>query len=203
MEEASSSSIDSILEFLRKNRFMRAEAALISELSNNNSISNGVKSKVFDKKQGRDKNQVSDELVVKEIQCGSATETHHHQQMNDVSVQTQSPSSLWEDRFTFSESLVDTELDLPPWNHADSEVYNIDPSIRSFVNPRSSKPSSHDKVPRQVSQYDHGKASHSLEDDSMAAIQEGFITTSWPRSEERTDHWIVCDVDFICNVATP
>ncbi|KAF2545180.1 hypothetical protein F2Q70_00023209 [Brassica cretica] len=102
MEEASSSSIDSILEFLRKNRFMRAEAALISELSNNSSSSNGVKSKVFDKKQGRDKNQVSDELVVKEIQCGSATESHH-QQMNDVSVQTQSPSgannsSLWEDR---------------------------------------------------------------------------------------------------------
>ncbi|KAF3609409.1 hypothetical protein DY000_02050215 [Brassica cretica] len=201
MEEASSSSIDSILEFLRKNRFMRAEAALISELSNNSSSSNGVKSKVFDKKQGRDKNQVSDELVVKEIQCGSATESHH-QQMNDVSVQTQSPSgannsSLWEDRFTFSESLVDTELDLPPWNHADSEVYSIDPSIRSFVNPRSSKPSSHDNVPRQVSQYDHGKASHSLEDDSMAAIQEGFITTSWPRSEERTDHWKDCSVTTV------
>ncbi|CAF1933525.1 hypothetical protein HID58_067929 [Brassica napus] len=201
MEEASSSSIDSILEFLRKNRFMRAEAALISELSNNSSSSNGVKSKVFDKKQGRDKNQVSDELVVKEIQCGSATESHH-QQMNDVSVQTQSTSgannsSLWEDRFTFSESLVDTELDLPPWNHADSEVYSIDPSITSFVNPRSSKPSSHDKVPRQVSQYDHGKASHSLEDDSMAAIQEGFITTSWPRSEERTDHWKDCSVTTV------
>ncbi|RID63405.1 hypothetical protein BRARA_E02416 [Brassica rapa] len=194
MEEASSSSIDSILEFLRKNRFMRAEAALISELSNSNSSSNGVKSKVFE---GRDKNQVSDELVVKEIQCGSATETHHHQQMNDVSVQTQSPSSLWEDRFTFSESLVDTELDLPPWNHADSEVYSIDPSITSFVNPRSSKPSSHDKVPSQVCQYDHGKASQSLEDDSMAAIQEGFITTSWPRSEERTDHWKDCSVTTV------
>lgn len=135
MEEEASSSIDSILEFLRKNRFMRAEAALISELSNNNSSSssNGV-SKVFDKKQpgslSRDKNQVSDELVVKEIQCGAAaTESHR---MNDVSVQTQSPSaannSFWEDRFTFSDSLVDTELDLPPWNHADSEVYSIDRS---------------------------------------------------------------------------
>ncbi|KAF2548790.1 hypothetical protein F2Q70_00023213 [Brassica cretica] len=175
MEEASSSSIDSILEFLRKNRFMRAEAALISELSNNSSSSNGVKSKVFDKKQGRDKNQVSDELVVKEIQCGSAAESHH-QQMNDVSVQTQSPSgannsSLWEDRFTFSESLVDTELDLPPWNHADSEVYNIDPT------------------------------SPTLEDDSMAEIQEGFITTSWPRSEERagvsSDQWKDCSVTTV------
>ncbi|CAF1933540.1 unnamed protein product [Brassica napus] len=203
-DSSSSSSIDSILKFLRKNRFTTAEAALISELSNNNSISNGVKSKVFDKKQGRDKNQVSDELVVKEIQYGSATETHH-QQMNDVSFQTENPSgvnnSLWEDRFTFSESLVDTELDLPPWNHADSEVYNIDPSIRSFVNPRSSKPYSHDKVRSQVYQHDLGKASPSLEDDSMAAIQEGFITTSWPRSEERagvsSDQWKDCSVTTV------
>ncbi|CAH8284509.1 unnamed protein product [Eruca vesicaria subsp. sativa] len=217
MEEASSSSIDSILEFLRKNRFMRAEAALISELSNNNSSSNGV-SKVFDKKQGRDKSQVSDELVVKEIQCGAAATESHHHHMNDVSVQTQSPSgannSFYEDRFTFSESLVDTELDLPPWNHADSEVYSIDPSVR-----RSSKPSSHEKVTKsnnavvedifspyemkrnQVSQYDHGKASQSLEADSMAAIQEGFITTSWPRSEEgvgvSSDHWKDCSVTTV------
>ncbi|KAL0707481.1 hypothetical protein Bca4012_073907 [Brassica carinata] len=181
---------------------MRAEAALISELSNSNSSSNGVKSKVFDKKQGRDKNQVSDELVVKEIQYGSATETHH-QQMNDVSFQTQSPSgannSLWEDRFTFFESLVDTELDLPPWNHAESEVYSIDPSIRSFVNPRSSKPYSHDKVPSQVYQYDLGKASPSLEND------KGFITTSWPRSEERagvsSDQWKDCSITTVYSLS--
>ncbi|KAL0743414.1 hypothetical protein Bca4012_084927 [Brassica carinata] len=211
MEEEASSSIDSILEFLRKNRFMRAEAALISELSN----SNGVSKKVFDKKQPGDKNHVSDELVVKEIQCGAAaTESHH---MNDVSVQTHSPSaannSLWEDRFTFSDSLVGTELDLPPWNHADSEVYSIDPAIRSFVNPRSSKPSSHDKVGKsnkvvvedifspyemKPSHYDHGKASQSLEADSMAAIQEGFITTSWPRSEGvSSDHWKDCSVTTV------
>ncbi|KAJ0264326.1 hypothetical protein HA466_0026980 [Hirschfeldia incana] len=207
MEEGSSS-IDSILEFLRKNRFMRAEAALISELSNNNSSSNGVSKKVlFDKKQAgsRDKNQVSDELVVKEIQCGaSATEIHHR--MNDVSVQTQSPSaannSLWEDRFTFSDTLVDTELDLPPWNHADTEVYSIDPSIRSFVNPRSSNPTSHEKVSETDNRdKKHGKASHSLEVDSMAAIQEGFFTTSWPRSEEgvgvSSDQWKDCSVTTV------
>ncbi|KAL0816633.1 hypothetical protein Bca101_073077 [Brassica carinata] len=138
---------------------MRAEAALISELSNSNSSSNGVKSKVFDKKQGRDKNQVSDELVVKEIQYGSATETHH-QQMNDVSFQTQSPSgannSLWEDRFTFFESLVDTELDLPPWNHAESEVY----------------------------QYDLGKASPSLENDNQ--WKDCSITTVYSLSKGST-----------------
>lgn len=228
MEDASSSSVDSILEFLRKNRFMRAEAALISELSNNNASSNGA-SKQAGRSLSRDKNQVSDELVVKEIQCGgAATESRHH--MNDVSVQTQSPSaannnSFWEDRFTFSDSLVGTELDLPPWNHtssdvvADSEVYSIDPTIRSFVNPRSSKPSSHEKVGKsnkvvvedifspyemkrsQVPHYDHGKASHSLEADSMAAIQEGFITTSWPRSEEgigvSSDHWKDCSVTTV------
>lgn len=205
MEEEGSSSIDSILEFLRKNRFMRAEAALISELSNNkNSTSNGV----FDKKK-----QVSDEFVVKEIQCGGAASAaatekshhHHHHTMNDVSVQTtQSPSaaaaaaaannsSFWEDRFTFSDSLVDTELDLlPPWNHTDSEVYSIDPTttIRSFVNPSSH----HEKVNKSnkvaveediFSHYDHGKASQSLGVDS---IQEGFITTT------SSDQWKDCSV---------
>ncbi|XP_018489282.2 uncharacterized protein LOC108859877 [Raphanus sativus] len=209
MEEEGSSSIESILEFLRKNRFMRAEAALISELSNNkNSSSNGV----FDKKK-----QVSDEFVVKEIQCGGAaagaTEKshHHHHTMNDVSVQTtQSPSaaaaannnnnSFWEDRFTFSDSLVDTELDLlPPWNHTDAEVYSIDPTttIRSFVNPLSH----HEKVNKSnkvaveediFSHYDHAKASQSLGVDS---IQEGFITTT------SSDQWKDCSVTTVYSLS--
>lgn len=250
-----SSSIDSILEFLRRNSFMRAEAALISELSNNPSLNgclqklnfeNNCVSKLLDKKKQagssraldiRNDNHVSDELVVKEIQCGAANNLHESNHMNDVSVQTQSGSGanaadFWEERFTFSEGLVDTELDLPPWNHAsadviaDSEVYSIDPSIRGFVNPRRS---SHEKLPEtgksnkvvvedifspfekirtgsssQVSQYDLGKACQSLEVDKKvgnSAIQEEFITTSWPRSEESigasSDHWKDCSVTTV------
>ncbi|CAH2053447.1 unnamed protein product [Thlaspi arvense] len=252
MEDASS--IDSILEFLRRNRFMRAEAALISELSNNRSSNgnlqklnfenNGV-SKLLEKKQAsskralglENKSQVSsDELVVKEIQCGAAASERNH--MTDVSVQTQNGScgnagDFWEERFTFSEGLVDNELDLPPWNHtsadivADSEVYSIDPSERGFLNPRRSKQSSHEKVPEtsrskkvvvedsfspfekirtrsssQVSEYDHGKACRSLGVDNEVDIPlEGFITTSWPRSEETigvsSDNWKDCSVTTV------
>uniref|UniRef100_A0A1J3I0L7 Putative serine/threonine-protein kinase dyrk2 n=1 Tax=Noccaea caerulescens TaxID=107243 RepID=A0A1J3I0L7_NOCCA len=207
MEDASS--IHSILEFLRRNRFMRAESALISELSSNRSSngclqnlnfesSNGV-SMLLDKKQAessralgrQNDNHISDELVVKEIQCGAAANSlRENNHMNDVSLQTQSgfganAASFWEERFTFSEDLVDTELDLPPWNHtcadavADSEVYSIDPSKRG------SKQASHEKV------LETGKS----------AIQEGFITTSWPRNEESigasSDHWKDCSVTTV------
>ncbi|KAG7625623.1 putative dual-specificity kinase CMGC-DYRK-PRP4 family [Arabidopsis thaliana] len=249
-----SSSIDSILEFLRKNHFMRAEAALISELSKKPSSNGSLQklnfedncvSKLLDKKKQGGSSQalglhndshISDELVVKEIQCGAANNLHESNLMNDVSVQTQSGNAdFWEERFTFAEGFEDTELDLPPWNHtstdivADSEEYSINPSKRGFVNPRSSKQSSHEKVPEpgksnkvvvedvfssfekirtgsssQVSQYDHGKACQSLEVDNKvgnSAIQEGFITTSWSRSEENIgaspDHWKDCSVTTV------
>ncbi|KAL1202701.1 putative dual specificity protein kinase YAK1 [Cardamine amara subsp. amara] len=246
-----SSSVDSILEFLRRNRFMRAEAALISELSNNQSSngslkklnfeSNGVSKLLDKKKQGgssralglQNDSYISDELVVKEIQCGAASNLYESNHMNDVSVQTQSGNGadFWEERFTFSEGLVDTELDLPPWNHtsadivADSEVYSIDPSKGSFLNPRRSKQSSHEKdksskmvvedifspfekirtgSSSQVSQYDHGKACQSLEVDNKvgnSAIQDGFITTSWSRTDESigasSDNWKDCSVTTV------
>ncbi|CAN8258971.1 unnamed protein product [Cochlearia groenlandica] len=233
MEEESS--IDSILEFLRRNRFMRAEAALIGELSNNTSSNgclqkqsfenNGVKKLLLDKKVGgssrglglEKRNQACDESVVKEIQCGDDNSFH------DASVQTQSgfganEAGFWEERFTFSEGLVDTELDLPPWNHtstdivAESEVYSIDPSKG---NPRRSKQSSHgnkviveeflspfEKIrtgsSSQTSQYDHSKACQSQTTEDDCKLQEGFIATSWPRSEENngvsSDQWKDCSV---------
>lgn len=222
-----SSSVDSILEFLRRNRFMRAEAALISELSNNQSSNGSLQklnfenksvTKLLDKKKQvgssralglENDNHISDELVVKEIQCGAASNLHESNRMNDVSVQTQSGNAadFWEERFTFSEGLVDNELDLPPWNHssadivADSEVYSIDPSKRAFLNPQSHEK---DKSNSQVSQYDHGKACQSLEVDNKvgnSAIQDGFITTSWSRTEESigasSDHWKDCSVTTV------
>ncbi|CAA7051285.1 unnamed protein product [Microthlaspi erraticum] len=212
MEDASS--IDSILEFLRRNRFMRAESALISELSSNRSSngclknlnfesSNGV-SMVSDKKQAessralprQNDNHTSDELVVKEIQCGAAANTlHESNHMNDVSVQAQSgsganASGFWEERFTFSEDLVDdTELDLPPWNHAssaddvvaDSEVYSIGPSKGGFVNPQGSKQWSYEEVFECV----------------KSAIPENFISPSWPNIGAPSDNWKDCSVTTV------
>lgn len=204
-----SSSIDSILEFFRRNRFMRAEAALISELSNNpssngclqklNFENNGV-SKLLDKnKQGgtsralglQNDSHFSDELVVKEIQCGAANNLHESNLMNDVSVQTQSGNAdFWEERFTFSEGLADTELDLPPWNHtsadivADSEVYSIDPSKRGFANPRRSKQSSHEKV------LESSKSNKVVVEDILSPFEK--IRTGSSSQVSQYDHGKAC-----------
>ncbi|KAF8111329.1 hypothetical protein N665_0076s0306 [Sinapis alba] len=83
------SSVDGILEFLKRNRFSKAEEALRNELNNNNpSDLNGFlqnlnledkgssKPKAAGKELGRTgsrDSQVSKELIVKEIDCGTGT----------------------------------------------------------------------------------------------------------------------------------
>ncbi|CAD5317095.1 unnamed protein product [Arabidopsis thaliana] len=84
------SSVDGILEFLRNNRFSNAEEALRNELSNRSDI-NGFLQKLMleDKDSSKDSNErangkelrrsgsrdseVSKELVVKEVDCGTST----------------------------------------------------------------------------------------------------------------------------------
>ncbi|CAA0332890.1 unnamed protein product [Arabidopsis thaliana] len=87
---ADQSSVDGILEFLRNNRFSNAEEALRNELSNRSDI-NGFLQKLMleDKDSSKDSNErangkelrrsgsrdseVSKELVVKEVDCGTST----------------------------------------------------------------------------------------------------------------------------------
>ena len=76
------SSVDGILEFLKKNRFSKAEEALRNELNNNNnpsdlnrflenlSLEDKDSSKGSKPKASSQDSQVSNELIVKEIDCG-------------------------------------------------------------------------------------------------------------------------------------
>ncbi|CAH8258046.1 unnamed protein product [Arabidopsis lyrata] len=76
------SSVDGILEFLRNNRFSQAEEALRHELSNRSDINGFLqKLKLEDKdshenelrRSGSRDSEVSKELIVKEVDCGTST----------------------------------------------------------------------------------------------------------------------------------
>ncbi|KAJ6764919.1 DUAL SPECIFICITY PROTEIN KINASE [Salix koriyanagi] len=128
---AESSSVDVILDFLRRNRFMRAEAALLSELSNRPDL-NGLLQKltledndlgkVVEEENGgklashtpgsgsQNSGEISKELIVKEIECG---------------VDRNGPESKWRNSASVGErgsknnepiDSDDTLLDLYSWN---------------------------------------------------------------------------------------
>ncbi|CAK7327934.1 unnamed protein product [Dovyalis caffra] len=131
---AERSSVDVILDFLRKNRFTRAEAALRSELSNRPDL-NGLLQKLAleDKNLGKlveeengdnytqgsgsqNSGEISKELIVKEIECG---------------VDRNGPESKWRNSASVGErgsknnEAVDSEytvLDLYSWNFNPSNV---------------------------------------------------------------------------------
>ncbi|EOA33196.1 hypothetical protein CARUB_v10019686mg [Capsella rubella] len=79
-------SVDDILEFLRKNRFSKAEEALRNELNNRSDINGFLQKLKLEEKDSNDKaagnelrrsgsrdSEVSKELVVKEVDCGTST----------------------------------------------------------------------------------------------------------------------------------
>ncbi|KAJ7970211.1 Kinase family protein [Quillaja saponaria] len=130
------SSVNVILEFLRRNKFTRAEAALRSELSNHPdengfhqkltleekavqhmSETDGCKPVVENPGIGsRNSSEVSKELIVKEIKCGTVTNaaaskwknalpTGEHNKIYEV-------SGTSNKSFTFSKGSDDTVLDL-------------------------------------------------------------------------------------------
>ncbi|KAL0385206.1 UNVERIFIED_CONTAM: putative serine/threonine-protein kinase dyrk2 [Sesamum radiatum] len=151
---ADSSSVDDILEFLRRNKFTKAEAALKSELGNRPDL-NGIlqKLKLDDKESGSSSSEeangakvleedqkikssrssgeglkdsssaeASKELIVKEVECGTARNGAENkwksrgnigeQSMVDASVGTSDKN------FTFSKSSDDTVLDLYSWKYS-------------------------------------------------------------------------------------
>ncbi|KAG2667803.1 hypothetical protein I3760_15G132100 [Carya illinoinensis] len=138
---AETNSVDVILEFLRKNQFTRAEAALRSELNNRPDL-NGFFQKLLirDKDKGsvsaigengdklvvenqgavpRDSHEVSKELIVKEIECGTARNG------SDSKWKNAAPPGEWnknnelfgmsDKSFTFLKGSEDTVLDLYSW----------------------------------------------------------------------------------------
>ncbi|KAM7471049.1 hypothetical protein LguiA_009232 [Lonicera macranthoides] len=134
---ADSSSVDVILEFLRRNKFSRAEAALRSELGNrpdligflqNLTLEEKSSCKLLDEANGaipaaenpgwssRTSNEVSEELIVKEIEYGTGRNGSESKQKNTVSIVERNkptePIGTRDKNFSLSNSSEDTILDL-------------------------------------------------------------------------------------------
>ncbi|KAI4347327.1 hypothetical protein L6164_008144 [Bauhinia variegata] len=132
---ADTNSVEVILDFLKRNRFMRAEAALRSELNNcpdlngfsekltleekalNNLSENKGKSVL--EKQGSDSHdsvEVSKELIVKEIECGTGRNEYESKWKRAPSIGERNKSNevvgTSGKGFGFSKSSEDSALDL-------------------------------------------------------------------------------------------
>ncbi|KAL5545148.1 hypothetical protein UlMin_008932 [Ulmus minor] len=137
-------SVDLILDFLRRNRFTRAEAALRSELGNHPDLNgflqklaledkdsgnalegeNGDKTVVENQGFSNNAGEVSKELIVKEIQCGTgrngseskwknAGSSGERSKVNDVAGKS-------DKGFAFYKGSEDTVLDLYSWKFSSS-----------------------------------------------------------------------------------
>ncbi|XP_050376493.1 uncharacterized protein LOC126793905 isoform X2 [Argentina anserina] len=137
---ADSNSVDVILDFLRKNRFSRAEAALRSELGNRPDLYGFLQKLTIEEKdagslleaekgdklvvdnQGlgsRNGGEVSKELIVKEIECGTGRNGSEVKWKNAASVGDRNKpvevAGTNHKNFAFSKGLEDTVLDLYSW----------------------------------------------------------------------------------------
>ncbi|EEF34685.1 ATP binding protein, putative [Ricinus communis] len=142
---ADTGSVDVILDFLKRNRFTRAEAALRSELSNRPDL-NGFLSKLTleDKDSGnileeengskprsdnrglysRNSCEVSNELIVKEIECGTGRNGSESKWRNSALV------GDWSGKPNEAVAANDSEdnlLDLYSWNFNSRNGHSSDP----------------------------------------------------------------------------
>ncbi|KAK9278778.1 hypothetical protein L1049_028356 [Liquidambar formosana] len=146
---ADPSSVDVILDFLRRNKFSRAEAALLSELSNRPDL-NGFLQKLTLKEKGsgnmieeesgdklavenqgsgsRSSGEVSKELIVKEIECGTGRNGSESKwKSTSFTGERNKPNQAigaTDKSFTFSKGSEDSGLDLHSWkfNHTNGPV---------------------------------------------------------------------------------
>ncbi|XP_028959951.1 uncharacterized protein LOC126626319 isoform X1 [Malus sylvestris] len=169
---ADSKSVDVILDFLRKNRFSRAEAALRSELGNRPDLNGFLQKLTFEDKdsshsseaENRDKlvvenqglgsrngDEVSQELIVKEIECGTGRNGSESKWKNATSIGEWNKSvdvaGTNHKSFAFSKGLEETVLDLYSWQSSPSngpaEPYQSDGGgiISNFPEPQISQQS--------------------------------------------------------------
>lgn len=156
---AESSSVDVILEFLRRNKFTRAEAAFCSELNNRPDL-NGFLEKLTIKEElgklleeenrgkattenqgtsNQNTGEVSKELIVMEIERGSGRNGSESKWKNSASVgernKLNEPIGTSGKNFTFSKGSEDAVLDLYSWNFNPSngpvDRYRNDHSINT------------------------------------------------------------------------
>ncbi|XP_021769593.1 uncharacterized protein LOC110733827 [Chenopodium quinoa] len=134
-------SVDVILEFLQKNGFSRAEAALLNELGNRPD-NNGFQKLTLEEERGKkavEENvesipvqnhesgswnscDVSKELIVKEIECGSTSHGKKSKWNSNTSIVEHRTSGeadrVSEKNFSFSKESDDTVLDLCTWRNS-------------------------------------------------------------------------------------
>lgn len=133
---ADTNSVEVILDFLRRNRFTRAEAALRSELSNCSDVNGFLQKLTLEEKElcgvlqndkgkpvvenqsldSRDSVEVSKELIVKEIECGTGRNAAESKWKTVAPTGERNKSNevvgTSDKNFTFSKSLEDNVLDL-------------------------------------------------------------------------------------------
>lgn len=126
------SSVDGILEFLRNNRFSQAEEALRNELNNRSDINGFLQKLKLEDKDSNEKaagnelrrsgsrdSEVSKELIVKEVDCGTSTNGSVIKWENGATADNPSkkePVVSSEMSFTFSKNSGDAAA--PPDAHS-------------------------------------------------------------------------------------
>ncbi|XWS60802.1 hypothetical protein CRYUN_Cryun07bG0068600 [Craigia yunnanensis] len=153
------SSLDVILDFLRRNRFTRAEAALWSELGNRPDLNGFLQKltleekdsgKVLEEENGKsivgenhgsgsqNSGEVSKEFIVKEIECGAGRNGPESKRRNAASTWERNKpneAKVTSDKiFTFSKSSEDALLNLQCWNFNTSngpDMYKNDGFVSS------------------------------------------------------------------------
>ncbi|XP_022739061.1 uncharacterized protein LOC111291495 isoform X2 [Durio zibethinus] len=153
------SSVDVILDFLRRNRFTRAEAALRSELGNHSDLNGFVQKLTLEEKDSgkvleeenvrktvgeshgsgsRNSGEVSKELIVKEIECGAVRNGSESKWRNAASTGERNKpneAKVTSDKsLTFSKNSEDAVLNLQPWNFNTSngpDLYKNDGFVSS------------------------------------------------------------------------
>ncbi|ESW32562.1 hypothetical protein PHAVU_002G332700 [Phaseolus vulgaris] len=137
MADFNTSSVDVILEFLRRNRFTKAEAALRSEIINRPDLNGFLQKLTLEENasfvvpqsnkgkpvleiQGVDTLEFSNELIITEIECENgrnATESKWETAAPTLVERSKSDEEVWtsDKNFIFSKTSEDSMLDLYSW----------------------------------------------------------------------------------------
>ncbi|KAG4941929.1 hypothetical protein GYH30_045732 [Glycine max] len=201
---ADTNSVEVILDFLKRNRFTRAEAALRSELSNCSDLNGFLQKLTLDEKnlhdglqndkgkpvvenQGldsRDSVEVSKELIVKEIECGTGTSNAAESKWKIVAPTGERNKSnevvgTSDKNFTFSKSSEDSVLDMYSWKFNASNG-----PVELYQNDGGSRPNNALKAP--VSQQSKYQTSEALDatNSNVKSKEENNVPA------EKTSLWI-------------
>ena len=244
---ADTNSFDLILDFLRRNRFTRAEAALRSELSNRPDLNGFLQKLAFEDKDSgnslegetgdktvvenqassRNSGEVSKELIVKEIQCGTGRNGSESKWKNAASAGERNKANevagTSDKGFAFYKGSDDTVLDLYSWKYSSSNgtanpysaSENFADNAKSIVRSGEDVSMSGEKKTSWVGssskviaepKYDRTNVSEPKEIDqqlksSGAYSKENFTDNLWSRKEEAatssSEVWKECSVKAV------